>query len=699
MKYANTCFIRITVLVLFCIISLEIYSQTDTFDLNTPIARDFMKEVTPANFKKHLIALSSHPHRAGTEANLKVAEYISAAMEMAGFTSKMYPYDIYMPKGPGTARISIITPERIPLNNRENIIEEDIYSSHPDLDFGWNAYSGEGKVTGEIVYANYGRKEDFEKLKELGVSLEGKIAIARYGGNFRGYKAKFAEEYGAVGLIMYTDPEDAGYMKGLTYPEGPYSNGSTIQRGSVLTLDYTGDPLTPLDPALPLDHPDSPERLNPDDIAFHTIPVAPLGYGSAREILERMTGSSVPTAWQGGLPFTYRIEGGEKLSVQLEVEQAKEFLRVQNVIGTMEGTEFPDEWIILGCHYDAWSFGTTDPNSGTAMLLAMADALGKLKKQGWRPKRSILIGHWDAEEYGILGSAEWVEQMKDELSANTLAYINADAACAGIRFSAASSPSLKRLIYQASSATQYQDTDLTVREHWTQNQKKEKGEIPDIGNLGGGSDHIGFYSHLGIPSMGASMWNPTLYHSNYDNLAWFDKFGDTTYQNGATLGKVLGNITLLLSENDVVPYDLSQYGTDLEKHIESIKKLSIKNNWEKQLLNPLLEKAEEIEKAGAFIDSLAHTIDRKNISKINSQLIDIERTFLSEKGMPFGSWYRSIYACSDPFSGYAAWMLPELRYYIETDDLADFKKAIDRHMEIFERLENRLSEIHAFIVN
>ncbi len=658
-----------------------------------------MKEVTPANFKKHLIALSSHPHRAGTEANLKVAEYISAAMEMAGFTSKMYPYDIYMPKGPGTARISIITPERIPLNNRENIIEEDIYSSHPDLDFGWNAYSGEGKVTGEIVYANYGRKEDFEKLKELGVSLEGKIAIARYGGNFRGYKAKFAEEYGAVGLIMYTDPEDAGYMKGLTYPEGPYSNGSTIQRGSVLTLDYTGDPLTPLDPALPLDHPDSPERLNPDDIAFHTIPVAPLGYGSAREILERMTGSSVPTAWQGGLPFTYRIEGGEKLSVQLEVEQAKEFLRVQNVIGTMEGTEFPDEWIILGCHYDAWSFGTTDPNSGTAMLLAMADALGKLKKQGWRPKRSILIGHWDAEEYGILGSAEWVEQMKDELSANTLAYINADAACAGIRFSAASSPSLKRLIYQASSATQYQDTDLTVREHWTQNQKKEKGEIPDIGNLGGGSDHIGFYSHLGIPSMGASMWNPTLYHSNYDNLAWFDKFGDTTYQNGATLGKVLGNITLLLSENDVVPYDLSQYGTDLEKHIESIKKLSIKNNWEKQLLNPLLEKAEEIEKAGAFIDSLAHTIDRKNISKINSQLIDIERTFLSEKGMPFGSWYRSIYACSDPFSGYAAWMLPELRYYIETDDLADFKKAIDRHMEIFERLENRLSEIHAFIVN
>lgn len=645
-------------------------------------------------FRQHLIQLASEPHRAGTPSNRKVADYIATVMKESGMAIQEYPYDIFMPLGPGIVDISLITPQRIPLAIQEDIIPEDPYSSHSGLDIGWNAYSGSGNVTAPVVYANYGRKEDFEKLEEMGISIQNKIVIARYGGNFRGYKAHFAEQYGAVGLVIYTDPEDSGYMKGLSFPEGRHYNESTIQRGSVLTLPYTGDPLTPFEPALPLDNPHTPKRLSPADVKLPSIPVTPIGYRAAKEILKRMDGQTVPIAWQGGLPFTYRINSDSPLTVQLKVDQPRGNLRVQNVVGTFKGSEYPDEWIILGCHYDAWGYGTTDPNSGTAMLLTLAETLGKMINEGFQPRRSILIAHWDAEEYGILGSAEWVEQLKDELSANAVAYINADAACSGTQFGASSSPSLKPLIKEATKEIPYMDSKKTVWDHWSGQNKSAPAKEPNIGNLGGGSDHLGFYSHLAIPSMGGRMGGSTLYHSNYDDLYWFDKFGDSTYQNGPTLAKVLGLITLKLSENRLIPYSVAQYGKDLRVHLENIEKKMLDFKMNSPSFKTLLDQTEDMKKLGKEIDSLKANYESNNReTSINKKLIQLERQFLLPDGLPFGKWYRSAYATSDPYSGYAAWMLPGLRYFVEEKDQSGLDSAILEYEKVFSRMVEAMMKL------
>ena len=449
----------------------------------------FTNLIDEARFKIHLKELTKKPHVAGSKFNNEVIDYIAKTMNSAGLAVKKYPYDIFMSKAPGESYLEIVEPKRQPLSMMEDVVEEDPYSSDKDLWKGWNAYSGSGEATAEVIYANYGRKEDFEKLQDMGIDISGKIVIARYGGNFRGYKAKFAEAAGAAGLIIYTDRIDSGYFKGLGYPEGPYYSESTIQRGSLLTEDFTGDPLTPYQPALPLDGDLKIKRKQPEDAQLHSIPVTPIGYGAAKEILGQMNGDVVPEGWQGGLPFTYRLQGGSALKVFLEVNQPREFVRVQNVIGTVIGSKYPDEWVILGCHLDAWGFGATDPSSGTAMLLSLSETLGKLVVEGKGPKRSILIGHWDAEEHGVIGSTEWVEQMRDELKAKAVAYMNFDGAVSGKRFGASSSPSLKELVMDTAKEVDYPYSEMSLYDMWRGNK-----EEPSIGNLGGGSDHIGFYT-------------------------------------------------------------------------------------------------------------------------------------------------------------------------------------------------------------
>jgi len=478
-----------------------------------------------------------------------------------------YDYDAWMPK-PGNVSVSLVRPIRMPLNNQEYILEQDPYSDHPELVHGWNAYSGSGDATGEIVYANFGTREDFMRLEEMGIDVTGKIVIARYGGNFRGYKAKFAEEAGAAGLIIYTDPANGGYMSGLTYPEGRHSSESTIQRGSLLTLDYYGDPLTPFEPALPLDHDESPLRLDTQDVAFHTIPIAPIGYGAAKEIFSRMNGPAVPSGWQGGLPYTYRLTGGPELTVNVSVDQPKEYTRITNVTGTVIGSEYPDEWIILGSHHDAWGFGATDPNSGTAMLLTLAESLGELVSEGYRPVRSIMIAHWDAEEFMLIGSSEWVEELKEELHANAILYLNADMSVTGPNFRASASPSLKKAIMEASKAVPHPDTESTVYESWIRPEQDE----PGIGNLGGGSDHVGLYMHAGVPSAGLSISGSVyIYHSNYDSFHFYESFIDSTFQYGPTLAGIYGVTALRFANADLLPYDLNRYASDISNHIETIR--------------------------------------------------------------------------------------------------------------------------------
>lgn len=664
----------------------------------TQIEDLFLKLPDSENFKKHLQALTREPHLAGTPANRRVADYMTQAMTQAGFSVERPPYDIYLPTGPSEIELELVTPIRLPLNTKEYILSADPFSAHPDIAQGWNSYSGSGDVTAQVVYANYGTKEDFERLAALGISVQGKIVIARYGGNFRGYKPKYAEAAGAVGCIIYTDPMDGGYMRGLTYPEGAFFNESTIQRGSVLTLDYTGDPLTPFEPALPLDGATQVQRLNPDEVAFHSIPVTPIGYAAAKEILSRMNGRPVPAGWQGGLPFTYRLEGGEALTVRLKVQQNKDFVRVENVIGTLEGSEYPDEWIILGCHYDAWEFGASDPNSGTAMLLSLADALSELVKQGYRPRRTIKIAHWDAEEHGILGSTEWVEQFRDELNQKAVAYFNADAACSGLMFNGAASPSLKSLLIDATKAVPYPKGSQTVYEHWLE-RATNKAAGPGIGNLGGGSDHLPFYAHVGIPSLSAGMGGPTMYHSAYDNFHWYSTVGDPEFLSGPTVTRVMGIMTLRMANADVLPFDVARYGQDLKTHLATAEQ-QIRAYAPQYSAKAMLDQAAVLHTNGeTYQQLLRQTLNGKGLSKsyldeLNKILITLERAFIDDQGMAYGAWYRSLYASSDPYSGYASWMLPGLLYEASLKSTANLPNLEQRYITAFKKLDAKVGELN-----
>ncbi len=626
------------------------------------------------SFREHLRTITENPHPAGSAAQTRVGEYLANAMERAGLEVATYPYDVYLPELTDDVEVHIVTPVAMRLSNREPALPEDRFSGHPDLLNGWNAFSGSGDVTAEVVYANHGRREDYLALDSMGVSIAGKVVIARYGGNFRGYKVKFAEERDAAGVVMFNDP---GFSELAAYPDGPMMNGQTIQRGSVLTLPWTGDPLTPFVPALPLDGDTKVERLDPSEVPLHTIPVLPIGYEAASEILSRMTGRDAPPGWEAPMDLDYRMTGGPDLTVRVRVNQPKKLTRATNVVGTLRGTEFPDEWFILGAHYDPWGFGAIDPNGGTAMLLILAEALGELTRdEECPPRRSIMIAHWDAEEYGIIGSTEWVEQLREELEANAIAYINADGAVSGSNFGASSSPSLKGQILEATKTVTYPGTGESLYDWWLARAPEDADE-PGLGNLGGGSDHVGFYTHAGVPSAGLSSGNPGgVYHSNYDNFAWYERFGDTEFVYGPMIARADGILALRFANADVLPYDPVRYATDTRTHVETLHQVAGIRRMQVDF-SALSASTQELEEAAkALVEArdrwtASGNIDPAAAEAVNRALIGLEKAWLNDRGLQGRPWSRSIYVSPDPFSGYASWMLPGLRYEIETDDRAD----------------------------
>ncbi|MFT5366295.1 MAG: N-acetylated-alpha-linked acidic dipeptidase [Candidatus Latescibacterota bacterium] len=643
---------------------------------------------TSENFRTHLTQITKEPHPFGSVANRQVGDYLGEVMRQAGLDVDTYDYDVYTPKNDTPPFVALVTPTRIPLNNQENILKEDPYSAHPDLTPGWVAFSGSGDVTAEIVYANYGRKEDFERLRDMGISITGKIVLARYGMNFRGFKVKYAQEMGAAAVLMYTDPADMGYAKGATYPEGRFANDSAIQRGSLLTLPYPGDPLTPGQPALPGAH-----RLDVSDVALPKIPVAPLPYGSAIEIIKRMAGQPVPYAWQGGLPFTYRITGGSELTVRVCVHQTCELTRATNVIGTLWGNEKPDEWIILGCHYDAWAFGTSDPNSGTAMLLTLSQALGKLKEAGHHPKRSIRIAHWDAEEFGIMGSTEWVEQFESELSTKAVAYINADMAATGLAFGAAASPSLKGTIAEVTQSVKNPTNDQTIYDTWMERIQKTGHAM--FGNLGGGSDHLPFYVHAGVPSAALAMSSGvSVYHSVYDSLSWYEKFADPNFISGPTMATINGLIALRFANADVIPYSVTQYATDFETHVEALSQRAqtLALAFDKAVFDDPIQKLSAISKQ--FETQRDKHLQGSNVlQNMNQQLIGLEQAWLHPKGLQERPWSRSLFGAEDPFEGYAPWMLPGLQWEIEQQSESGLQEWTEIYVQAVARLENQVRNL------
>jgi len=651
--------------------------------------------------------LTAEPHVAGTAGDRRMVERLASTFEEMGLTPEVQPFTAYL-ASPVSARVAIVAQPAGPdptggvfgdlaaelpleLSVREEVLAEDPASGDPALTIGWNAYSGSGEDTAEVVYANYGRREDFEQLAELGVDVAGRIVLARYGGTFRGHKAEFAERYGAAGLVMYTDPEDAGFTRGLLYPEGGWANPGYIQRGSILTLPYPGDPLTPFEPATA-----EATRLDPAGLALPRIPVQPVGWGAAWEILRRMRGAPVPADWQGGQPMTYRLTGGPELRVRLAVEQHRGLVESANVVARIIGAERPEELVIVGSHFDAWGFGAVDPHAGSMLVLEAARAFAAAAERGYRPRRTLVFAHWGAEEFGIVGSTEWVEAHREDLLAHAVAYVNLDSAATGPDFGAAAAPSLKAIVADVTRAVEHPSAEhATVYDQWL-----EEADAPPFDDLGGGSDHVGFYCHVGVPSVGfwAGGSPGTSYHSNYDTLAWYRQVVGGDYAPALMLTRVVSLFAARMANAPLLPLDPLQYSKDTRAHLDR-----------------LATRAEELGEAGAFLDLRAAAsaydavarpvyeqllaaveedlLDSDRYARVNAVLNHLERAWLTPEGLPERPWFRNLFAATDPDSGYAPWMLPGLRWSVERRRARAIDEMSALYVAAYRDLAERMEEI------
>lgn len=661
--------------------------------------------------------LASEPHVAGTEGDLRTAERIATAFEEMGLEVERHEVWVYLCR-PVAATLEVIEPSgaAIPLGIKENPVDGDTFTENPELWPGWNAWSGSGDVTAEVVYANYGTKADFEKLAEMGVDVRGKVVLARYGGNFRGYKVKFAEAAGAAAVVIFTDPADTGYMRGLMYPEGGYQTETCIQRGGVATLPYSGDPLTPFVEARK-----DAKRQDPETVGLPTIPVQPVGWAAAKEILSRMKGPAVPQGWQGGLPLPYRVTGGDGgeggARVRVHVEQKREIAKTHNIVATLRGETHPEQMVIMGSHHDAWGFGASDPLAGTIVVLESARCFAERAKAGERPDRSIVFAAWGAEEFGIIGSVEWVEANRDRLFTSGVAYINLDMASMGPDFGASASPSLRRLIAQCAAVTpQARAAERTVLEAWLARAPDAVVPgMPAFGDVGGGSDHVGFLCHTLVPSagLGAGGSPGTAWHTTRDTLQWYWKVVGPDYEPALMLTRMTNAMAARLACAPILPLDPARPMADMRRGLAQISERGA------ALKEPILAKrtgadggpavARELAvldaragdlaaRAAAVETRLLSALARGDLSpgqlhQANRLLMSLDRAWIREQGIPGRPWFRNLQAATDENSGYAAWVLPALARAVERGDRAEFHRALPMYAGVLNAVESILGAL------
>ncbi len=642
--------------------------------------------------------LGSEPHVAGGPGDAAVIDAIAGAFQDMGLETEVWrfspllcrPISASLTIVEGTGAADSTAPSKsedrgrrrrgiMSLSLQEEELLADPATRHPELDRGWNAYSGSGLVEAGVVYANRGRLEDFARLKDLGVDCTGRIVLVRYGGNYRGFKVRFAEEAGAAGLVIFTDPGDSGDDRGATWPDGGWANDTCIQRGSIVTLPYKGDPLTPFEPSIP-----GVDRLRIEDVALPTIPVQPIGYAAATRIMAAMTGPVVEDAsWTGGLDVPYRRDGGD-LELRLEVRQTRAIMETANVLGSIRGSESPDDVVIVGCHHDAWGFGAADPLAGTIVLMETAKAFATAMEQGLRPRRTVIFAAWGAEEFGIIGSSEWCEAQRERLGANGVAYINLDMAAMGTRFRASASPSLRSAVIRAAGLVEQPgEGDQTVRDAWAGDR-----EAPRLGDLGGGSDHVGFLCHLCIPSisLGAGGSAGTSYHSNYDTLAWYRSTVGEDYDGALMLTRLCAALTADLADAAVLPIEPAAIARDLPGRLESVGQAAEEAGLTIDLA-PLHEDLAVLEQALlAAQDTIEMALEEPQRSKVNAALRSLERAWGEDEGLPGRAWFRNVFATSNRDSGYGAVVLPLFREAIVDQDQAALDRALQRYQNAFLRL-------------
>ncbi len=697
----------------------------------------FDSHINRDNLMLWLKRMSSQPNHVGAPHTKENAEWMARQLRSWGYEVEIEVFHVLFPT-PKVRVVELLEPMRFTAKLGEPTLVEDATSGITDGRLPpYNAYSADGDVTAELVYVNQGIPRDYEELERRGISVEGKIVIARYGGSWRGIKVKVAAEHGAIGTLLYSDPRDDGYYQGDVYPEGPYRMEYGAQRGSVEDMPtYPGDPLTPFVGAT-----EDAERMTVEESpTIMKIPVLPLSYADAQPLMEALGGPVAPSNWRGALPLTYHIgPGPAKVHIRLEFDWSLK--PAYDVIARIRGAEYPDQWVIRGNHHDAWVFGAGDPLSGTVSMLEEARVVGELVKSGWRPKRTIVYAVWDAEEPGLLGSTEWAEHHADELREKTVVYINTDGNSRGF-LGVGGSHSLERMVNEVAKDLIDPQTNVSVWERLRARRLVDGDtKVGDsdlrIGALGSGSDYTPFLQHLGIASLSVSYRGEGgggSYHSVFDSFDHFTRFRDPGQVYGELLAKTTGRMTLRFANADVVPLRFGNFATTVREYLDQVVELADEMREETERHNsmvngdafklaadptktyvppkakdpvpyinftPLENAAADLAKAAdrydeALITRLASGgLSAQEVRELNLILISTERMLWDEAGLPRRPWFRHTIYAPGLYTGYGVKTLPGVREGIEQRRWDEVAEQMDQVAGAVERLTEMLGEARA----
>ncbi|GMI97762.1 LIKE AMP 1 [Hibiscus trionum] len=628
-----------------------------------------------ASVSHHLYTLTRRPHVAGSQANAEAASYVLSTLSACNLKAHIVSYEVLLTYPDSRSLTLTPFPSEPPITFD---LKQEIYKGDPYADVAhevlptFHAYAKSGSATGPVVYVNYGRAEDYETLKEMGVNVTGTVVLARYGKIYRGDIVLNAFEAGAIGALVFTDRKDygGGASDAKWFPDDKWMPPTGVQVGAV--YNECGDPTTPGWAST-----EGCERVSIEEVERNgdvpSIPSLPIS-GSDGETILRSIGEQVAKDdWQGSKDApTYKVGPGPGV-VNLEYNGKQVIATIQNVIGVIEGVEEPDRFVILGNHRDAWTFGAVDPNSGTAALLEVAQRLWKLQKEGWKPRRTIILCNWDAEEYGLIGSTEWVEENRELLASRAVAYLNVDSAVSGPGFHASATPQLDDLLKQA--AQQVQDPDnssQTIYEQWAGSTDSSL-----IGRLGGvGSDHAAFLQHVGVPAADMRFGKAgfPVYHSMYDDYTWMQKFGDPMFKRNIAAASIWGLVALRLADEEFLPFNYHSYAFEIQKRAEDLEnEISDKDI----TFSPLFKSIEELAKAASKIDNQKREIkeakgwtsmwrnDRDKVRELNDRLMMAERAFTDRDGLLRMPWYKHLIYAPSRQNDYGSTSFPGIDDAIE----------------------------------
>jgi N-acetylated-alpha-linked acidic dipeptidase len=611
------------------------------------IEAKFKSMPSPEEARKHHRFLTAEPHPAGSERNNELARHIAKIWEQQGWEDvTLRRYDV-LNTFPREVACEMISPLRYKATLREEVYDIDPDTRNPRVQQGYSGLSASGEVTAPVVYAHSGNPEDYELLRKNGIDAKGKIVLVRYSNpySYRGFKALTAEREGAAAMIVYSDPQEDGFKRGKVFPDGPWGPESHIQRGAI-TYDFMvpGDPLTPGWASI-----EGAKRIPIDQaISVPKIIALPMSWADARHILENIGGPQAPKSWQGGLPIKYRLGGAATVHIKVDMDNS---VRPNYVVeARIRGSEFPDEWIVLGNHRDAWEFGGVDPSSGTASMIELSRALGELKKQGIRPKRTIVICSWDGEEVGLTGSTEWGEQFADDLRSKAVAYINVDSSASGPNFQPSAVASLAPLIVEVSRSLDA-PSGKSLYDEWKASKTREHKDTRDSKlvdtRIGSGSDHTVFLNFLGRPTIGLTFDGPYgVYHSAYDDFYWMNQFGDPGYRYHTLMSKVWGVLALRLGNAELLPFDFAFYADNIRQFVQELE--TNKNARSHFDFKPLFSRITEFEVEGRGLNQgieralSAGRINARLSLQINRRIMQVETNWLNPDGIPGRPWFKHI---------------------------------------------------------